>query len=67
MIISLATQLFAVLLQHIGAGKMSSVANHIFEMCKTAMHWLRLRKNMIFFFIVRSLSLNLVFLYFIQF
>ena len=33
------------LLQHIGACKTSLAANHTFEMCKTAMQWLRLRKK----------------------
>ena len=43
-------------LQHIGAGKLSFVANHIFPMCKTAMQWHLLRKNTIWFFIAWCLK-----------
>ena len=45
MLILLETQLFAVLLQHTGASKTSLAVNHTFEMCKTALQWLHVRKN----------------------
>ena len=68
MLIFLKTQLFAVLLQQIGAGKTSLTANHTFEFRKTAMQWLRLRKNIIWFFIVRSFgNLNPVLVSFVKF
>ena len=41
----LKTQFFVGLLQHIEADKTSLAANYTFEMCKTAMQWLRLRKK----------------------